>query len=176
MWFLNHQPTSFVQIPLASVRGRLYASPMPFGPYDTRNRLLATYLKHHIRCVIMLVTPSEIEAKARRDLRAVYLKNKLEFIHCPIQDYTAPTLDVLTPLIEQAAEKLSHTNVVVHCNAGVGRTGVVLACILSRIQQIPPDQALRTLSSLMSIRTTDEQERLAMAWYQSLAPSTALCS
>jgi protein-tyrosine phosphatase len=161
------KPVSFLRVPV-DTKGKLFASPMPFGPYDPFNRLLKYYKQSRVKTVVILTTPSEIELKARKDIRAIYLKHGMQFIHCPIGDFTAPTVEVLAPLIDQVVVRLQTENVAVHCNAGVGRTGVVLACVLSRVEGILPEDAFTRLQQLMQIRTTDEQRRLATRWFESL--------
>jgi len=162
------KPVSFVQIPLeAGVKGKLFASPMPFGPYDKMNRLLKAYVRGRIDCVVILTTMTEIEQKSRKDIRAIYLKNGMDFIHCPIEDYTAPSVEALAPLVRQIVERLrGGESIVVHCNAGVGRTGVVLAATLSALERKEPGQMLDRLSELMTIEVTDEQRRLVSRWWQ----------
>lgn len=54
-----------------------------------------------------------------------------DYLHLPIEDFTAPTL----AQVEEAMEFLNRQvneghGAVVHCRAGMGRTGTLLACFL----------------------------------------------
>jgi atypical dual specificity phosphatase len=65
--------------------------------------------------------------------------------HIPIVDFTAPTL----PQIEQAIAMIhfcldSSMPVAVHCIAGLGRTGTILACYLVS-EGIPAEQAITSI-------------------------------
>ena len=95
------QEKNFVRIPL-DVKGHLYISPMPYGPYDRGNTLMKIYLKHKIDYAILLVTDAELEKKAKRDLLAAYKKNGIGTIRYPIADYTSPELHALMQASQKA--------------------------------------------------------------------------
>jgi atypical dual specificity phosphatase len=69
--------------------------------------------------------------------------------HVPMQDHAAPDVSSLNMgvnfIIEQA--KAGKT-VLVHCLAGEGRTGCVLAAYLMREKGMSPDEALRSLREI----------------------------
>ena len=151
---------SCVRIPL-NVKGSLYVSPMPYGPYDQGNTLLKLYRQRNIGFAIMLVTDAELEKKAKRDLLAIYKKNNIQPIRFPIADYTSPELHAFSKVVDQVAGYLrAGANMAVHCNAGVGRTGVMTSCIVRDISLLSAKEAIDYVRKHMQTNMTDEQIRL----------------
>lgn len=149
-----------VRIPL-DVKGKLFLSPMPFGPYDPGNALLKIYRQHHITFAIMLVTDAELERKAKRDLLAIYTKNNIQPIRFPIADYTSPELHAFSKTVDQVTGYLrAGANMAVHCNAGVGRTGVMASCIVRDISGRSSEEAIEYIRKFTHLNMTDEQIRL----------------
>lgn len=48
--------------------------------------------------------------------------------HVPVKDYSAPTFEQLVQIVNLLDEASAQGNVFVHCKAGIGRTGAVIAC------------------------------------------------
>lgn len=154
------QDKTCVQIPL-EVKGELYVSPMPFGPYDTRDTLLDIYRQNAIEFAVVLVTDDELKHKARRDLLALYRKNNIEPIRFPFADYTSPNLHQISKVVDIVSGYLrAGAHVAVHCNAGVGRTGVMTCCIVRDITGMPAQEAIGYVKRHMQTNMTDEQMRL----------------
>jgi atypical dual specificity phosphatase len=106
----------------------------------------------------VLVSLTE-EPLIRRDVNEAGLM----VYHVPIEDMTAPTqeeLDRCVSAIGKARE--SGLGVGVHCTAGHGRTGTVLACWLVR-QGESAEEAIRRLRRLRpkSIETDEQREAVA---------------
>lgn len=160
MFLFGQREQNFVQIPL-DVRGKLFVSPMPFGPYDKWNTLLKQYQKHHVEFAVVLVTDSELQARARRDLLSIYRKNSIQVIRLPVADYTSPDMHQVAKTVDQVSGYLrAGAHIAVHCNAGVGRTGVMTCCIVHDIMKIPAEDTIGYVRQYMHTNMTDEQIRL----------------
>lgn len=160
MFLFGKREKTCVQIPL-EVKGKLYVSPMPFGPYDPGNALLKVYKQYRITFAIMLVTDTELEKKAKRDLLAIYRQNNIQPIRFPIADYTSPELHAFSITVDQVSGYLrAGANMAVHCNAGVGRTGVMTCCIVRDITGKTTGEAIEYVRQFMQTNMTDEQMRL----------------
>jgi protein-tyrosine phosphatase len=160
MFLFGKQEKTCVRIPL-EVKGKLYVSPMPFGPYDPGNALLKIYNQKKISFAIMLVTDTELEKKAKRDLLAIYKKNNIQPIRFPIADYTSPELHAFSKTVDQVSGYLrAGAHMAVHCNAGVGRTGVMTCCIVRDVTGKTTGEAIDYVRQFMQTNMTDEQMRL----------------
>lgn len=160
MFLFGNREKTCVRIPLET-KGKLFVSPMPFGPYDPGNALLKVYKQNHIKFVVMLVTDVELAKKAKRDVIAIYKQNGIEPIRFPFADYTSPELHQFSKVVDKAAGYLrAGANVAVHCNAGVGRTGVMTCCIVRDVRKIAAQEAIDYVKQHMQTKMTDEQMRL----------------
>jgi protein-tyrosine phosphatase len=113
--------------------GLVYRSPMPFCNYDPRGDLLGAYRRAEILVVVLLTPDAECLENTRCDLRREYQKLGYRVIYLPIQDYALPAVADLDQALGAATEHLEKgENLVVHCRAGVGRTGLFLACLAVR--------------------------------------------
>jgi protein-tyrosine phosphatase len=85
----------------------------------------------------------------------------LKWTYFPIRDFDVPRRDAgFDDLVEGVrAEAAAGRAVCVHCYAGIGRTGLVLACVLGRYCSIDGQEAIRRLRDLRPALETGEQER-----------------
>ena len=114
--------------------GKVYRSPMPFGPYDRLNQVWPLYQDNGIRQVVVLVEKQEYLVQAQRDLPAFYTAEGLRAVHYPIPDFQVPdSQDGLGAAVDDMLSQAQNgENIAVHCLAGVGRTGIFLACMAKR--------------------------------------------
>ncbi|MBX3458818.1 MAG: dual specificity protein phosphatase family protein [Planctomycetes bacterium] len=61
----------------------------------------------------------------------VLAQQGIELLHLPVADFAPPLPEVIDKFLEQARfQRHEGRAVVVHCGAGIGRTGTMLACYL----------------------------------------------
>src|SRR5688572_28918805 len=94
--------------------------PRPGADQEALWRWLAS---HGVRLVVSLT-----EGAPDKDLMARY---NIESLHIPVPDFTAPRQEDIRKFIEHAKfHRHENHGIAVHCGAGIGRTGTMLACYL----------------------------------------------
>ncbi len=148
---VNTQPNSqVIELPFG-LPGRIYRSPMPFRDRDPNGEIFQQYLEKRIMAVVVLVDDAESLARSGLDLRAIYENNGMEVIHLPITDFAVPAREALVGAVDAALERArAGKNVAVHCYAGIGRTGMFMACLARRVFGMPASQAIEWVRSFIS--------------------------
>lgn len=111
--------------------GKIYRSPLPFSPmFDPDGLVLPAYEKAGINTVVMLNEADELVKWVGEGFVDHYHQRGYKVIHVPIPDFQVPLLEDFQFALEStlAAAKRGRT-VVIHCHAGVGRTGTLAAGI-----------------------------------------------
>lgn len=136
------------------VPGKLAGSGLPAArsPWYEESAFDAIYAEG-VRLVLSLMEqPDDAEL-----LRSV----GLESVHFPIDDFGIPTDEVrFAALIDEMHRRIeTGTPVLVHCYAGIGRTGMWIASYLARHHGRAPADAIRHLRALRprSIETPEQQ-------------------
>ncbi|MDQ3868561.1 MAG: dual specificity protein phosphatase 23 [Thermoproteota archaeon] len=91
--------------------------------------------------------------------------NDIDYLHLKVEDYGAPSIEDLDYVVDYIQEKIDNNKpVMVHCAAGRGRTGTILAAYLIKKEKLTADQAIRRIRKLRpgSIQSITQENALDM--------------
>jgi protein-tyrosine phosphatase len=139
--------------------GTLALAPRPRGG-DWLEDELASWRHAGIDTVVSLLTPEEEQdlGISQEGFEANALGMK--FVSLPIPDRQVPNsqTEVLTILTRIEAVLSAGKNIVIHCRQGIGRTGLVAACLLIT-KGLSPELAIGTLSRARGIPVPETPEQ-----------------
>jgi atypical dual specificity phosphatase len=135
--------------------GRLAAMERP-GSSAPLAKDLDFLRQHGIGAIVSLtLEPPDPELLARHGFAA---------LHLPVADFTAPTPEQIARFLDFVAERERRRAgaVVVHCDAGRGRSGTLLACWLVSRRNLPAAEAIAAVRRLRpaSIETAAQEEAI----------------
>jgi hypothetical protein len=84
--------------------GRIFRSPMPFGPYDLHGEVYDRFCEEQIAVIVLLASDEECLHKTGCNLRALYLKEGFQVLYLPIPDFGVPTRDDLEQAVRATLE------------------------------------------------------------------------
>lgn len=138
--------------------GSVYLHSMP-GRRETIEEFLAAADARGITCIACLTSMAEIREKSPSYLKA--LENGLirqTILAFPIEDFGVPeNLEDFSDYIGKLSALVSEgNNLLIHCGAGIGRTGLCAICLL-RVLGISEAQATSLVRNSGSGPETEEQ-------------------
>jgi protein-tyrosine phosphatase len=147
-----------------NVSGQLYLHSMP-GRYEAWSDFATTAKQHKVNLIVCLAPEDEIEMKSPSYANAI--KNDelcFSIERFPIPDYGVPQdQEQYAAFVTRIAKSLrSGHKILVHCGAGIGRTGTFAICLLLALgpNRIQAEKATHNAGSQPE---TDEQRKL-VSW------------
>jgi protein-tyrosine phosphatase len=110
------------------LEGKIASSPIPTSPEDIR-----LWKKEGIKAAVVLAESHEIMRywTSIEKYFEVLRDEGIEYLHSPIKDFHAPSLEQLKEITGWIDEKVKkNESVLIHCHAGIGRTSTVIAAYL----------------------------------------------
>jgi len=142
--------------------GKLALASRPRGGDWLEDEMMAAWRRAGIDTVLSLLTPEEEEElDLKREAQEAKVRG-MKFASLPIPDRQVPNSEseVSAALDRLDADLSAGKNAVVHCRQGIGRTGLVAACLLVA-KGLTPEAAVKTLSAARGapVPETAEQRR-----------------
>ena len=111
--------------------GKLGVAARPRGG-DWLEQEFTKWQEQNIDTVVSLLTPEEESELSLEEEAADARRHGMQFVAIPVEDRQVPKSE---KAIESAVQKLDATlsagrNVLIHCRQGIGRSGLLAACLL----------------------------------------------
>ncbi|HEX7143578.1 MAG TPA: dual specificity protein phosphatase family protein [Nitrososphaeraceae archaeon] len=119
-------------------------------------------IKNNIKSIVTLKEFPLPERWLVENGKDTIIKEDYKFVY--VKDYGVPTLEVLDSIVDFIDYKITHENkpLVVHCAAGKGRTGTILAAYLLKQGSISSPDAIKKIRMIRpgSIQSKVQEETL----------------
>ena len=90
----------------------------------------------------------------------------VKYLHVPTEDLSAPDIEQIEQAVEFIHERLeSEEPVMVHCAAGIGRTGTILACYLVKYHKLSAKDAIEKVRKERPGSIQSESQEIAIGLY-----------
>jgi len=91
----------------------------------------------------------------------------VNYLHVPTTDLTSPDMDKIDTAVDFIHSRINNKEpVMVHCAAGMGRTGTVLACYLVKHQKYSAKDAIEKVRTERPGSIQSEVQELAIQFYE----------
>jgi atypical dual specificity phosphatase len=91
----------------------------------------------------------------------------VDYFHLRVDDYGAPSLEEIDNTIDYIQQEISKKKpVMVHCAAGRGRTGTILAAYLIKKENLTANQAIKKIRSMRPGSIQSDQQEMALYVYE----------
>lgn len=91
----------------------------------------------------------------------------LNYLHVPTPDLTAPDMEEIDTAVEFIREQIGNNDaVMVHCAAGMGRAGTILACYLVKYEKYSAKEAIKKIRKERPGSIQSDVQEMAIGFYE----------
>jgi protein-tyrosine phosphatase len=137
---------------------------MPFSVYDPQGDSLFQFEREKGSLIVLLAEEEECVIRTGLNLKSLYLNQGFQVLHLPIRDFNVPSKEDLEEAIKRTVEHAQvGKNILIHCHAGLGRTGLFVAYLAKRVLGLSSEEAIHwTRKYIPHALETDEQNQMVM--------------
>ena len=90
----------------------------------------------------------------------------VNYLHVPTEDLSAPDMDKIDQTVDFIQERIKNNEpIMVHCAAGIGRTGTMLACYLIKYHNMSAKNAIEKVRKERPGSIQSESQEIAVGLY-----------
>ena len=91
----------------------------------------------------------------------------IDYLHVPTPDLTAPDMDKIESTVDFINEQINKDQpVMVHCAAGMGRAGTILACYFVKYKKLTAKKAIEKIRNERPGSIQSEVQELAIGFFE----------
>ena len=90
----------------------------------------------------------------------------INYLHVPTEDLSAPDMDKIDQTVDFIQERIKNDEpIMIHCAAGIGRTGTILACYLIKYYNLSAKNAIEKVRKERPGSIQSESQEIAVGLY-----------
>ncbi|MGH9999149.1 MAG: dual specificity protein phosphatase 23 [Nitrosopumilaceae archaeon] len=145
---ITKKPTNFSWL----INDKLAGSGMP-----TSSAELEWVIKTGVKSVVTMT---------EEPLPESWIKN-IKYLHVPTDDLSAPDMEKIDNTVDYIHERIKNNEpTMVHCAAGIGRTGTILACYLIKYHGLSTKDAIDKVRKERPGSIQSESQEIAIGLYR----------
>jgi atypical dual specificity phosphatase len=159
--YMINRPTNFSWV----IEGKLAGSGMP-----TNYSQFLWLITHGIKSIITIrevPLPSKWFSNGKGD--------GIDYLHLRVEDYGAPSLEEIDNTIDYIQQEISKKKpVMVHCAAGRGRTGTILAAYFIKKENLTASQSIKKIRNMRPGSIQSERQEMALYMYEKYTSNSTM--